>query len=77
MEAGQQLGVRDSAFTDHLLELRDRGPVVLGAAADGVIATSESAEIVCIAEELGFTRLEANALRAQYRDKLAEFQIGK
>lgn len=47
------------------------------AAADGVIATAESAEIVCIAEELGFTRLEANALRAQYRDKLAEFQVGK
>lgn len=47
------------------------------AAADGVIATAESAEIICIAEELGFTRLEANSLRAQYRDKLAEFQIGK
>lgn len=45
------------------------------AAADGTITTDESAEIVAIAEELGFTRLEANSLRAQYRDKLAEFQI--
>ncbi len=47
------------------------------AAADGTIATAESAEIICIAEELGFTRIEANALRTQYRDKLAEFQTGK
>ncbi len=44
------------------------------AAADGTISTTESAEIVAIAEELGFTRLEANALRSQYRDKLSEFQ---
>jgi uncharacterized tellurite resistance protein B-like protein len=47
------------------------------AAADGTIDTTESAEIVSIGEELGFTRLEANSLRTQYRDKLAEFQIGK
>ena len=45
------------------------------AAADGTITTDESAEIVAIAEELGFTRLEANSLRSQYRDKLAEFQL--
>jgi len=44
------------------------------AAADGTISTQESAEIVAIAEELGFTRAEANALRGAYRDKLAEFQ---
>ncbi len=44
------------------------------AAADGTISTVESAEIVSIAEELGFTRLEANSLRGQYRDKLAVFQ---
>lgn len=46
------------------------------AAADGTITTDESAEIVTIAEELGFTRLEANSLRSHYRDKLAEFQPG-
>ena len=44
------------------------------AAADGTISSEESAEIVKIGEELGFTRPEANSLRSQYRDKLAEFQ---
>jgi uncharacterized tellurite resistance protein B-like protein len=44
------------------------------AAADGTISTAESAEIITIAEELGFTRAEANSLRGAYRDKLAEFQ---
>ena len=44
------------------------------AAADGTIRGEESAEIVKIGEELGFTRAEANSLRGQYRDKLAEFQ---
>jgi uncharacterized tellurite resistance protein B-like protein len=44
------------------------------AAADGTISGPESAEIVAIAEELGFTRAEANALRARYRDQLSEFQ---
>ncbi len=44
------------------------------AAADGVISGPEAGEIVSIAEELGFTRAEANSLRAQYRDQLAEFQ---
>ena len=34
----------------------------------------EMAEIAAIAEELGFTRPEANALRSTYRDKLSEFQ---
>ena len=41
------------------------------AAADGSISTVESAEIRAIAEELGFTRAEANSLRSTYRDKLA------
>jgi uncharacterized tellurite resistance protein B-like protein len=45
------------------------------AAADGTISTDESSEIVAIAEELGFTRMEANSLRSEYRDKLAEFQL--
>jgi len=44
------------------------------AAADGTISGVESAEIVAIADELGFTRAEANSLRGTYRDKLAEFQ---
>ena len=44
------------------------------AAADGTISTDESAEIVKIGEELGFTRPESNSLRSHYRDKLAEFQ---
>jgi len=41
------------------------------AAADGTISTIESSEIVGIAEELGFTRAEANALKSQYREKLS------
>lgn len=44
------------------------------AAADGTISGPESAEIVAIGEELGFTRAQANSLRAQYREKLSEFQ---
>lgn len=44
------------------------------AAADGSISSTESHEITTIAQELGFAREEANALRAQYRDKLAVFQ---
>jgi uncharacterized tellurite resistance protein B-like protein len=44
------------------------------AAADGTISGVESSEIQAIAEELGFTRAEANALRSQYRDKLSELQ---
>jgi uncharacterized tellurite resistance protein B-like protein len=44
------------------------------AAADGTISTEESAEIVKIGDELGFTRAESNSLRGAYRDKLAEFQ---
>lgn len=44
------------------------------AAADGSISSIESGEIAAVAEELGFTREQANALRAAYRDKLAELQ---
>ena len=44
------------------------------AAADGTIASAESAEIAKIAEELGFLREEALAMRAPWRDKLSEFQ---
>ena len=41
------------------------------AAADGSISSAESAEIDAIADELGFTRPEALALRSAWRDKLA------
>ncbi len=41
------------------------------AAADGSISGVENAEINAIAEELGFTRPETNALRSPYRDKLS------
>ena len=44
------------------------------AAADGSITGDEQSEILAIAEELGFTRPEANALRAAHKDKLSEFQ---
>lgn len=44
------------------------------AAADGTIETVESAEIAAIGEEIGFTRPEINALRSQYRERLAEFK---
>jgi len=44
------------------------------AAADGTISTIESSEIVGIAEELGFTRAQANALKSQYREKLSVLQ---
>ena len=47
------------------------------AAADGTISAAETAEILAIADELGFTRAEANSLRSRYRDKLSEFQTGK
>lgn len=45
------------------------------AAADGTISGDERAVIGAIAEELGFTRAEANALRAEYRDKLSELRV--
>ena len=44
------------------------------AAADGSISGLEGAEIYSVAEELGFTRAEANALRAGWKDKLSVFQ---
>ncbi len=44
------------------------------AAADGSISSEETAEIQAIAEELGFSRPEANALRSAYRDKLSVLQ---
>ncbi|HJO22113.1 MAG: TerB family tellurite resistance protein [Myxococcota bacterium] len=46
------------------------------AAADGTISGAESNEILNIAEELGFTRPEAIAVRAAFREHLSEFQKG-
>ncbi len=44
------------------------------AAADGTISGPESGEILAIADELGFTRAEANAYRSRYRDQLPELR---
>ena len=44
------------------------------AAADGSISTAESGEISNVAEELGFTRPEANAIRVRWKTHLAELQ---
>jgi uncharacterized tellurite resistance protein B-like protein len=44
------------------------------AAADGTISAVESAECAGIAEELGFTREEALAVRSRFRDKLSELR---
>ncbi len=44
------------------------------AAADGTISAEESAEIMAIAEELGFTRAEANAYRSRYREQIPELR---
>jgi uncharacterized tellurite resistance protein B-like protein len=41
------------------------------AAADGTISAEEAAEITVIGEELGFTRAETNAFRAEYRDQIS------
>lgn len=44
------------------------------AAADGTISGDETVEIAAIAEELGFTRAENNALRSEHRDQLSELR---
>ncbi len=44
------------------------------AAADGTISAAESREIAQVADELGFTRAEVNALRAAHRDQLSELR---
>lgn len=44
------------------------------AAADDVITGDESGEIMKVAQELGLARDEALAVRAGFRDKLAEFR---
>jgi uncharacterized tellurite resistance protein B-like protein len=43
-------------------------------AADGSISTTESAEVLKIAEELGLTRQETNGLKSGWKEHLAEFQ---
>jgi len=44
------------------------------AASDGEISTTESHEVIAIAEELGFTRPQAFGIRSQYREHLAELR---
>jgi uncharacterized tellurite resistance protein B-like protein len=48
--------------------------LLIVAAADDSISTTESSTIHQIGEELGFTRPEVNALRLEWRDKLAELK---
>jgi uncharacterized tellurite resistance protein B-like protein len=43
-------------------------------AADGTISTTESAEVLKISDELGLSRNENNALKAGWKEHLAEFQ---
>ncbi|MCP4038309.1 MAG: TerB family tellurite resistance protein [bacterium] len=43
-------------------------------AADGSISTTEGGEVLKIAEELGLSRSETMALRAGWKEHLAEFQ---
>ena len=44
------------------------------AAADDEISTAETAEVLAIAEELGFTRPEALGVRSQFREHIAELR---
>lgn len=44
------------------------------AAADGTISGPESAEILVIGEELGFTRAESNSYRSRYREQIPELR---
>jgi uncharacterized tellurite resistance protein B-like protein len=43
-------------------------------AADGSVSMTESSEVLKIAGELGLTRNETNAIKAGWKDHLAEFQ---
>lgn len=43
-------------------------------AADGTISTTESAEVLKVAGELGLSRAENNAVKAGWKSHLAEFQ---
>ena len=44
------------------------------AASDGEISTTESHEVIAIAEELGFTRPQALGVRLKFREHLAELR---
>lgn len=70
-------GTQDYVITRQFRKISDREQrgqllacLYAVAAADGTISGHESAEIAKIGEELGFTRAESNALRAQYREQL-------
>jgi uncharacterized tellurite resistance protein B-like protein len=63
---------RRSSEREHRIQLMRCLFVV--AAADDTISTTESSAIHQIGEELGFTRPEVNALRLEWRDKLAELK---
>ena len=63
---------RRTATTDERVRLLEC--VYAVAAADGTISAVESAECMAIADELGFTREEALAVRSRFRDKLSELR---
>jgi len=46
-------------------------------ASDGEISTTESHEVIAIAEELGFTRAQAFGVRSQFREYVAELRPQK
>jgi uncharacterized tellurite resistance protein B-like protein len=61
-------------LTDRAERVRLMRCLLAVAAADDSITSAETSEIQKIGEELGFTRREINALRLEWRDKLAELQ---
>ncbi len=72
-------GTDDYLVTREFRKLADRATrarlmraLLAVAAADDSIGSAESREILSVGEELGFTRLEINGLRLEWRDKLAE-----
>jgi len=62
-------------MTDKSERLRLMRCVLAVAAADDVISSEETAEVLQIGEELGFTRPEVYSLRLEYRDKIAELRL--
>ena len=80
-QAGERGGTDDYLVTREFRRFSQRGErlqlmrcLCAVAAADDSIGSAESREILAIGEELGFMRGEINALRLEWRDKLAELQ---
>ncbi|MCG8592694.1 MAG: TerB family tellurite resistance protein [Proteobacteria bacterium] len=80
-EAGELGGTSNYVVTRELRRLSTRAQRVqvleclyAVAAADGLISAEETGEIAQIAEELGFTRAENNAVRSGWRAHLSELR---